>query len=213
MLGMKADPERDRITVDGRELKLSAPRVTVLLHKPKGYLSTARDPHGRPKVTDLVSLPGVRLFPVGRLDRDTSGLLLLTNDGELANLLTHPRYGVWKTYRALVRGRLGKAEAEKLRSGVEIAGGRTLPARLRILRASPEATLAEISLREGRKRQVKQMFAAVGHPVLELARVRLGFLTLDGLRPGEYRFLTEEEVARLKKLALEGQGQRVNGGR
>lgn len=203
-LGMKVDPAQAAICVDGKRVDTCKSYVSLLLYKPKGYISTVEDPQGRPKVTDLVHLPGVRLFPVGRLDLDTSGLLLLTNDGELAYLLTHPRFGVWKTYRALVKGRPNPAALEQLKRGVLLPEGETAPARVRLLKQFEDRACLEISLREGKKRQVRKMCEAVGHPVLDLKRTRLAFLDLKGLRPGQYRFLTPEEVLRLKKIALRG---------
>ncbi|KUK36673.1 MAG: Pseudouridine synthase [Thermacetogenium phaeum] len=201
-LGMKVDPGVNRICVDGREVILPRENTSVLLYKPKGYVSTVRDPQGRPKVTDLVQLPGVRLFPVGRLDYMTSGLIILTNDGELAELMTHPRYGIWKTYHALVAGKPTSAALQQMRRGVPLPEGRSAPAKVRLLAVlSGGRSLLEISIREGKKRQVRKMCSYVGHPVIELKRTRIAFLGLQGLRPGEYRFLSRIEVERLKKLA------------
>jgi pseudouridine synthase len=159
-------------------------------------------------VIDLVPLPGVRLFPVGRLDLQTSGLLILTNDGELTFLLTHPKHGVWKTYQALVTGALSAEEIENLRQGVLLPEGMTAPARVRALRERTDGTLLEISLHEGKKRQVRRMCEAVGHQVIELKRTSLAFLTLEGLRPGQYRRLTPGEVRSLKEIALGGKNYR-----
>lgn len=211
-LGMKVDPARNSIFVDGREVFLPRNNTSVILYKPKGYVSTVRDPQGRLKVTDLVPLPGVRLFPVGRLDYRTSGLIILTNDGELADLLTHPRYGIWKTYHALVAGKPSPATLQKMRKGLPLPEGRSSPARVRLLTEYPgDRSLLEIRLREGKKRQVRKMCRFVGHPVLELERKRIAFLNLDGLRPGEYRFLTGDEVKRLKKLAKRKQDSEMAG--
>lgn len=201
-IGMKVDPEKNQIFVDGKRILPQGKRVCILINKPKGYVSTVKDPQGRPKVIDLVRLPGVRLFPVGRLDYQTSGLLLLTNDGELAYLLTHPKYGIWKTYHAVVKGIPDRRDLAVLRQGVPLPEGKTAPARVKLLKVlSNEYALLEISLQEGKKRQVRRMCNFVGHPVIELKRVRLEFLTLDGLQPGEYRFLSEKEVERLKRIA------------
>ena len=202
-LGMKVDPEHDKILVDGKEIKFPKKHTYVLLYKPKGYVSTVRDPQGRPKVIDLVPLSGVRLFPVGRLDYQTSGLLLLTDDGELAYLLTHPRFGVWKTYHALVEGKPSSDALKLLRRGVPLPEGKTAPAKVSLLGMRPNnRCLLEISLREGRKRQVRKMCEYIGHPVVELERKSLAFLNLDGLEVGEYRFLTSDEVQKLKTMAL-----------
>lgn len=203
VLGMKVDPEHDKILVDGKEIKFPEKHTYVLLYKPKGYVSTVRDPQGRPKVTDLVPLSGVRLFPVGRLDYQTSGLLLLTDDGELAYLLTHPRFGVWKTYHALVEGKPSPDDLKLLRKGVPLPEGKTSPAKVSLLGMRPNnRCLLEISLREGRKRQIRRMCEYIGHPVVELERKSLAFLNLDGLRVGEYRFLNSDEVQKLKRMAL-----------
>jgi 23S rRNA pseudouridine2605 synthase len=200
-LGIKVDPLQDKIFVDGKGITLPRKHTYVLLYKPKGCVSTVKDPQGRPKVTDLVPLAGVRLFPVGRLDYQTSGLLLLTDDGELAYLLTHPKYGVWKTYHVLVRGKPSPAILQKMREGLPLEDGRTAPAKVSFLgMQSPDKGLLEISLREGRKRQVRRMCEWVGHPVLDLERKSVAFLNLKGLLPGEYRFLTPKEVQRLKRI-------------
>lgn len=202
VVGMKVDPEKSEIFVDGKKVLLKEKRVCILINKPKGYVSTVKDPQGRPKVVDLVKLPGVRLFPVGRLDYQTSGLLLLTNDGELAYLLTHPKFGIWKTYHAVVKGVPGREALAVLREGVPLPEGKTAPARVKLLKVLPNrCALLEISLREGKKRQVRKMCDFVGHPVIELKRIKLGFLTLGDLRPGEYRFLSDREIERLKRIA------------
>ncbi len=201
-LGMKVDPLKNKILVDGEGITLPRKQTYVLLYKPKGYISTVRDPQGRPKVTDLVPLSGVRLFPVGRLDYQTSGLLLLTDDGELANMLTHPRYGVWKTYHALVQGKPSPTVLQQMREGLPLSDGKTAQAKVRFLgMQSSDKGLLEISLREGKKRQVRRMCDCIGHPVHELERKSVAFLNLEGLSPGEYRFLTPKEVQRLKKIS------------
>ncbi|HEX4106881.1 MAG TPA: pseudouridine synthase [Solirubrobacteraceae bacterium] len=186
------------VAVDGRPVQPVAATVVYLLHKPAGVVSTARDTHGRPTVVDLVPAPGRRLYPVGRLDADSTGLLLLTDDGELAHRLTHPRFGVEKTYRArLAGGPVSPQTLRTLRAGVELEDGRTAPARVR--RVSAQAI--ELTLREGRNRQVRRMCAAVGHRVLELQRVRLGPLSLDGLAPGGHRRLAAPEISALRRAA------------
>ena len=188
--------EASGVEVDGRAVA-SEPREVHALNKPAGVLSTASDTHGRPVVTDLVESER-RLYPVGRLDADTTGLLLLTNDGELAELLTHPRHEVPKLYRATVAPPdVGPAALRALREGVELDDGRTAPARARLV----EPGLVEIELREGRKRQVRRMCEAVGHRVTALQRVALGPLRLGDLRAGESRRLTAAEVERLRAAA------------
>lgn len=199
-LGESADPAVDRIEVDGRPLPRGGEVICLLLHKPSGYVTSARDPQGRPVVVDLVKEFRQRLYPVGRLDLTTSGLLLLTNDGELAQRLTHPRHEVEKTYLARIRGHLAADQARRLESGILLEDGPTAPAKVRVLRSQGSHGWIEISIREGRNRQVRRMFEAVGHPVSRLQRTRLAFLDLGELKPGQYRRLTADEIRRLKEL-------------
>jgi pseudouridine synthase len=181
----------DRVEVDGNEVT-AQPLAYVLLHKPAGTVTTARDPQGRPTVVELVDLPK-RVVPVGRLDADTTGALLLTNDGPLAHRLAHPRYGVEKVYEAEVEGAPDEAALRRLREGVELDDGLTAPAQARLLGPST----IELTLHEGRKHQVKRMCTAVGHPVRRLHRSRYAGLALEGLEPGRWRVLEPSEVARL----------------
>jgi 23S rRNA pseudouridine2605 synthase len=196
------DPARDigegsRVEVDGRVLTGAEQRVVYVLNKPLGVVSTARDTHGRPTVVELVPAQGLRLYPVGRLDVDSSGLILLTNDGELAHRLTHPRYEVSKTYRARVGGGpVGEDAVRTLRGGVQLDDGVTAPARVR--RVKPDQL--ELTIHEGRNRQVRRMCEAVGHPLLTLERVAFGPLRLDGLAPGSYRRCSAAEVECLHAL-------------
>ena len=196
------DPARDvdehnRVIVDGRALDGLEARVLYALNKPLGVVSTARDPHGRPTVLELVPAEGLRLYPVGRLDADSSGLILLTNDGELANRLTHPRFEVEKTYRATLGGApVGDGVLRALRRGVELEDGPTAPARVRRIGMG----LIEITIHEGRNRQVRRMCEAAGRPVLALERVAFGPLRLGGLAAGEQRRLTEREIEELRSL-------------
>jgi len=198
------DPARDvqpdgRVELDGRPLGGPEPRVVLALNKPVGVLSTARDTHGRQTVIDLVPAQGLRLYPVGRLDADSSGLILLTNDGELAHRLTHPSFEVEKTYRArLAGGPVAEEALRALRSGVQLEDGLTAPARVRRLKGEE----IELTIHEGRNRQVRRMCAAVGHRVLELQRTGFGPLRLGRLAPGAHRRLSAEEVRRLRALAL-----------
>jgi 23S rRNA pseudouridine2605 synthase len=167
------------------------------VHKPAGVVSTARDTHGRPTIVDLVDPAGARLYPVGRLDADTTGLILVTNDGDLANALTHPSFEVPKTYRARVAGgTVGAAALRRLREGVELEDGPTAPARVR----QPQPGVLELTIHEGRKRQVKRMCEAVGHPVEALERIAFGPLRLGDMRQGAVRRLTPAEVERLRKV-------------
>jgi pseudouridine synthase len=184
---------RDRVEVDGRPVELQ-PLTYVLLHKPAGTVTTARDPQGRRTVVDLVDHPA-RVVPVGRLDADTTGALLLTNDGELAHRLAHPRYEVAKVYEAQVEGEPSQETLERLREGIDLDDGPTAPAETRLL--GPDTV--ELAIHEGRKHQVKRMLAAVGHPVRRLHRSRYAGLTLGGLEPGAWRELEPSEVERLRK--------------
>jgi len=194
------DPARDvseqsRVTVDGRALAGSEARVVYALNKPLGVVSTARDPGGRPTVVELVPAEGLRLYPVGRLDADSSGLILLTNDGELANRLTHPRFEVEKTYRARVGGGpVGDGVLRALRRGVELDDGPTAPARVRRIAKDQ----IELTIHEGRNRQVRRMCEALDRPVLALERVAFGPFRLDGLAPGEHRRCSEREIEDLR---------------
>jgi 23S rRNA pseudouridine2605 synthase len=194
------DPARDvddthAVTVDGKPIRTNDhAKLVYVLNKPKGVVSTASDTHGRETVVSLIS-SSRRLYPVGRLDADTTGLILLTNDGELANRLTHPRYEVPKTYRARVKGALKERDLKQLRDGIELDDGTTHPAKVR--RIGTEEI--ELTIHEGRKRQVRRMLEALGHPVVELKRTALGPLRLKGLAPGDHRPLTPAEVERLWK--------------
>jgi 23S rRNA pseudouridine2605 synthase len=184
--------EGDDVRVDGSPVRPEQP-VTVVLHKPRGVVTTAHDPQGRPTVTGLVDA-GARLFPVGRLDRDTTGVLILTNDGALADRLMHPRHGVAKTYRARVRGRPDEAALDRLRAGVELDDGPTAPAVV----VDRGSSVIEITIHEGRNRQVRRMCAAVGHPVIHLQRTAYAGITAERLEPGRWRALTPDEVEALR---------------
>jgi 23S rRNA pseudouridine2605 synthase len=202
------DPARDvqedsEVAVDGRRLTGAERRVVYALHKPVGVLSTAQDTHGRPTVVSLLPREGLRLYPVGRLDADSSGLILLTNDGELANRLTHPRFEVPKTYRARLGGPpVSDTALRHLRAGLALEDGPTAPARARRLSAHE----IELTIREGRNRQVRRMCQAVGYPVLELCRTGFGPLQLGSLASGAHRRLRAEELDRLRSLSGPGPG-------
>ena len=213
-MGTKADADTDDIRVDGRRLRAPERKRYILLNKPAGYVSTRSDPQRRRTVIDL--LAGVReyVYPVGRLDYDTEGLLLLTNDGDLAARLTHPRHGVERSYEARVAGMPDAEALRQLREGIPLDGRRTLPAEAALLNARRESAggpkgpplraregVVQITIREGRNRQVRRMFEAVGHPVRELARTRIGPLTDRKLKPGMWRDLTADEVRTLQALA------------
>ncbi|MFI5053132.1 MAG: pseudouridine synthase [Acidimicrobiia bacterium] len=200
VLGRRVDPEHDRIELDGVAVVVDDDLVYYLLNKPPGYVSTASDPEGRPTVVELVP-QAPRVYPVGRLDADTEGLLLLTNDGELTQLLTHPSHGVVKTYLAEVDGDPAPAAVRHLREGVELDDGRTAPARAKVVQRRGATAAIEIGIHEGRNRQVRRMCAAVGHPVRRLVRTRIGPLHDRELAPGAWRKLSRGEVRRLYEAA------------
>lgn len=196
-LGAKADPSRDTITVDGKPVTVDEKRVYVLLNKPVGYVTTLKDPEGRPIVTDLLKGLGVRVFPVGRLDYNTEGLLLLTNDGEWANRLAHPRHEVDKEYLVRIRGTVAREQIVRLEQGVDLEDGKTAPARVALTKQSDNNTWISITIHEGRYRQVRRMCEAVSLSVVRLRRVRYGSLELGELKQGQYRHLTPAEVSAL----------------
>ncbi|SDY60717.1 23S rRNA pseudouridine2605 synthase [Evansella caseinilytica] len=201
-LGTKVDLHQDEVVVNGIPIEKEAP-VYFLLYKPAGVISAASDDRGRKVVTDYIETDK-RIFPIGRLDSDTSGLLLLTNDGEFANLLMHPKYKVYKTYIAKVEGVPLRETVKKLERGIRLEDGKTAPAKVKVIRSDIKkgTSIVEISIREGRNRQVRRMFEAVGHPVLKLKREQYGALTLKGLNAGEYRELKPHEVKRLRELVV-----------
>ncbi|HHV62198.1 MAG TPA: rRNA pseudouridine synthase [Firmicutes bacterium] len=202
-LGVKVEPGVDKIEVDGQVIAYDTPRVYLALNKPCGYVTTTRDPQGRPTVLDLIAGVKTRVFPVGRLDYDTEGLLLLTNDGDFAHALTHPGHEVPKTYIARVLGFPVEASIAALRNGLVLDDGPTAPADVRVLGRHARGAILQISIHEGRKRQVRRMCDAIGHPVIALRRVAIGPLHLDdlGIKVGHYRFLTPGEVKSLLDTA------------
>lgn len=199
-LGQKADPERDRIAVDGRPARTDRRFTYIALHKPQGVLSAERDDSGRlTTVRDLVPLPG-HLYPVGRLDLNSEGLILLTDDGELTNLLTHPRYEHTKEYRVDVEGHPEDETLKRWRRGIFLDGRRTAPADVSILSRRKDHTWLRVVMREGRKRHIRRIAAKLGHPVRRLIRVRIGPVQLGDLRPGQWRPLTQGEIEQLREL-------------
>ena len=200
-LGSKADAERDHLKVDGKLIHPKQPQAYLMLNKPRGFVTTLSDPERRPTVLDLLKGVKHRVFPVGRLDYETEGLLLLTNDGDLAHALMHPSYEVSKTYLAKVKGVLTDEQIKKLERGVPVADRKTAPCTIRKIQKTQENSWVEVTLHEGKKRQVRRMLESTGHPVLKLKRIRYAFLELAGLLPGQYRYLTPQEVKRLKTLA------------
>lgn len=202
-LGTKVDAERDHVKVDGKHLTSAQPFVYLVLNKPKNVMSTLNDPGGRTTVKDFLRGVSVRVFPVGRLDFDSEGLMLLTNHGDLAQALLHPRYHVPKTYLIKVKGVLGDGEIRKLEQGVKLEDGMTGPAYVRKVKKAEQNSWLELTIREGRKHQVKRMLEVVGHPVIKLQRIRMGPLSLGGLTPGEFRFLSDREANALRELVEE----------
>lgn len=200
--GYTIDPEFARVEFDGHVVAKEE-KVYILINKPAGYISSVYDSQGRPTVLDLLPNIKIRVYPVGRLDFDTEGLLLLSNDGEFTNLMIHPRYEMTKTYQAIVKGKPGAEVLRTLREGIELEDGVTAPAEVRIVKEYRDKTLLEIKIHEGKKRQVKRMCTAVGHPLISLKRTAIEFLNLEGVSPGGFRLLTPEEVKRLKNKALQ----------
>lgn len=199
-LGTKADLEQDTIKVDNVLLS-DKKKVYILLYKPKGFVTTLRDPEGRKTVTDLIQSTE-RVYPVGRLDYNTEGLLLMTNDGELTNKLTHPSHNIDKTYIAKVKGITSEEKLDLLRAGVTLSEGPTAPAKVIIkdFDYDKNSTTVEVTIHEGKNRQIRRMFELIGHPVKQLKRTQYAFLTVNGLKRGQYRDLTPKEVEDLKKL-------------
>jgi 23S rRNA pseudouridine2605 synthase len=201
-LGTKVEPKRDRVTVDSKPIKAEK-YLYILLNKPKGVITALEDPQGRKTVADLVADIPERIYPVGRLDYNTEGLLIMTNDGDLTNALTHPSHEIAKTYLAKVHGYPPEEKLDKLRVGVKLEDGMTAPAKVNIVGIDHEKglTTLEIIIYEGKNRQIRRMCEAIGHPVKNLKRIKISFLTLEGLRRGQYRHLLAEEVEELKKVS------------
>lgn len=208
-LGTKADPRRDRVTVDGRTVRPAEALVYLLLNKPAGVVTTLSDPQGRPTVRELLAGVRERVFPVGRLDFHSAGLLLLTNDGDLALRLTHPRYGVRKTYQVKVKGVPSGDQLRQLARGVELPEGVTAPAEARLLESLNGKAWLEMTIAEGKRRQIRRMCETIGLPVEKLVRIRLGPLKLGKLAVGHFRPLTEDEIIKLCKAV--GLGLRRGG--
>lgn len=200
-LGGKFDGERQDIRVDGKRVSLPEEHIYLLLNKPKGYISTVKDDRGRRTVLDLLTDVGERVYPVGRLDNNTEGLLLITNDGALMNALLHPKYEIEKTYVARVAGNPEEADLDRLRTGVELDDGWTAPAKVRLLGQEGGLSKVEVCIHEGRNRQVRRMFAAIGCEVRSLKRTEFAELSLSGVKRGQYRQLLPSEVAYLYRLA------------
>ncbi len=198
-LGFKIDDERNRVEVDGKKIRRAEHFVYLMLNKPEGCLVTLKDPFQRPTIVQLLPKLKERIFPVGRLDYESSGLLLLTNDGELANRLTHPRYKVKKVYLVKVKGEPEPSELMKLEKGIFLDGEKMAPARVKLIARAPRRNLFRVEIFEGRKREVRRMFEAIGCRVVGLERISVGGLCLGKLRKGAWRFLTHQEVCLLRK--------------
>lgn len=202
-LGSKIDENKDRIEVDGKTVEGTQGKIYMLLNKPPEFLVTLKDPFQRPTIMDFLPKLKTRIFPVGRLDFDSEGLLLMTNDGELANRLTHPRYEIKKNYLVKIQGHPEKVQISRLERGIPLDGKKTAPAKISPVSNSPKRSLFKVELHEGRKREIRRMFEAIGYHVLLLRRIKFAGLTLDGLNPGDWRYLTKIEVQNLyKKVGL-----------
>ena len=203
-LSFKADPAKDHIKVDGKRLPRFESKIALLMNKPRGYLSTVQDPQGRPTVMDLLKKVRGRIYPVGRLDFDAEGLLIFTNDGDLANLLTHPRFSIPRTYLAKVSGTPDEKKVSRLKRGILLEDGRAKAVYILVLQQGEKNSWVRVVVTEGRNHLVKRMFKAIGHPVLKLKRVGFGSLQLGTLPSGQFRYLTPEEIEKLKTFKLQG---------
>ncbi|MGZ4887169.1 MAG: pseudouridine synthase [Candidatus Aminicenantales bacterium] len=201
-LGRKIDADRDRVDVSGRGIRGGDDRpVYILLYKPAGRVVTVKDPFGRPTVMELLPKLRTRVYPVGRLDAESEGVLLLTNDGDMAYRITHPKHEIGKVYEVRVEGEPSGEDLDKLRKGVFLEGRRTAPARVQVLRRGPRRTFLRIEIHEGRKREIRKIFEALGYEVSGLLRVEFAGLTLEGLKPGQWRYLKARDITNLRRLA------------
>jgi len=198
-LGTKADAAKDHIKLNGKLLLRPEPKVYLIFNKPRGVVTTLRDPEGRPTVKDFLKRIKYRVFPIGRLDYDSEGLLLLTNDGDFAQSLLHPSKKIFKTYLVKAKGEPDEAKIQRLRKGIKLMEGVTAPAKIKKLQKTENNTWFEMSIHEGKKRQIRRMFKEINHPVLKLTRIKFGTLSLGDLKPGGYRFLTAEEIEKMKR--------------
>jgi 23S rRNA pseudouridine2605 synthase len=205
--GKKADPQKDEIRVDGRLVSLETEKIYLMLHKPQGYVTTLSDPQGRPIVTDLLHGVDARVYPVGRLDYDSEGLLILTNDGEFAQRIQHPRFGIPKTYRIKVEGRFLKGKVKALEKGIDLSDGRFVPAGIQLEKANPGSTWLTLTMTDGRNRVIRRVFDSIGHSVTRLIRIAVADIALASLPEGTWRMITQREVERL--LALAGSRKEV----
>lgn len=199
-LGFKIDPDVDEIKVDGKICHKEQRHIYIMMNKPAGVVTTVKDPFGRPTVIDIIKGLKERVYPVGRLDMDTEGLLILTNDGEVTYRLTHPKHEVEKTYLAHVKGMVTRRQILMLEMGIKLEDGLTAPAKVRIVKRIGDSTVLEIKIHEGKKRQVRRMCSAIGNPVIHLKRTHIGNLSLNNLKPGQWRFMTAKEIEYIKNL-------------
>ncbi len=199
ILGFKIDDEKDRVEVNGRRVKIEEGLVYLMLNKPSGYLVSLKDPLRRPTIRDLLTSIKRRVFPVGRLDYNSEGLLLLTNDGELAYRLTHPRFKIKKVYLVKVKGESDSSKLSKLKKGIFLDGKKTAPAKIVPLEVSKKKTVLRVEIYEGRKREIRRMFEAIGHMVVGLQRIKFDGLSLGNLKGGQWRYLTRKEIDILKR--------------
>lgn len=190
----KVDPDRDRIEVDGNPVRVDEPKQYLVVYKPRGVISTCNDPRGRQTVLDLIPSNRGRLYPVGRLDSASEGLVILTNDGDLALLLTHPRFQAVKVYLVTVRGHPDGAALDRISRGIELDDGLTAPAEVDVVSSGEDRTVLRLSIREGKKRQIRRMMESQGHDVLRLKRIAIGPIQLGSLRPGTWRVMTPDEI-------------------
>jgi len=197
------------IKADGKEIKPKQKKIYILLNKPVGYISTAKDQFSRKTVIDLIEPVKERVYPVGRLDYDTSGLIILTNDGDFANKMMHPKHETQKVYRAEIIGKLNERDVNSIRNGMQIEDFTTAPSRIRIIEDLGASSIVEITIHEGKNRQVRKMFASLGHPVRHLKRVAIGSVRVDGLEEGKWRYLSRKELTQLKNQAV-GEKERIS---
>lgn len=200
-LGFKVDIEKDKVKVNGEIIQLEKNKIYIILNKPEGYLCTLKDQRGRRTVLDLVTEISERIFPIGRLDYDTSGLLIMTNDGDIYNKVIHPREKINKIYEANIEGLPSEKELERFCTGVDIGGYITAPAEIKVLQRDRESSKVKITIHEGKKRQIRKMCKEIGHPVITLRRIKIGNIELKNLPKGTWRYLTDEEVNYLKNLS------------
>lgn len=199
-MGIKVNPEKDKISFDNKDVEISDDKVYAILNKPEGYVTTVKDQFGRPTVIDLVKGIKERIYPVGRLDYNTSGLLLLTNDGKLTHKITHPSSHIYKTYKCKIKGLITSKEMDKFEKGIDIGGYTTAPAQIRLLKNYKRNCLVKVTIHEGKNRQIRRMMEALGHPVIALERVSIGKIHIDNLQKGKWRYLTKEEKQYLRSL-------------